>query len=124
MLGGSSVPVAGWVAAQDPGRRGGHRVSARGLHLRAANHFSTGPYLITHSSAPERRLELWKRHRACWDKVIDLAAIRDARLFDRLARYLEASSTMLPGANRSWKPASSARRVASGSPGTSRICSP
>jgi Prolyl oligopeptidase family len=49
---------------------------------------------------------------------------RDARLFGWLARYLEAWSTMLPGANRSSKPASSAQRDASASPGTSRTCSP
>jgi hypothetical protein len=42
----------------------GRRVSARGLYLRAANYFSTELYLITHSKAPERQLEIWKRHRA------------------------------------------------------------
>ena len=50
-----------------------------GLYLRAANYFTTGLYLITHSGAPERQLEIWKRHRACWDKVVDLTAVPGER---------------------------------------------
>jgi hypothetical protein len=44
---------------------GGRRVSARGLFLRASSYFSSGLYLITHSSQPGRQLDLWKRQRAC-----------------------------------------------------------
>ena len=69
----------------------GNRVSARGLYLRAANYFSTGLYLITHSSAPERQLEIWKRHRACWDKVVDLSAPPGERL------QIPYEGTTLPG---------------------------
>ena len=69
----------------------GHQVSARGLYLRAANYLSTGLYLITHSSAPERQLELWKRHRACWDKVVDLSAPPGERL------QIPYEGTTLPG---------------------------
>jgi dienelactone hydrolase len=69
----------------------GNRVSARGLYLRAANYRSTGLYLITHSSKPERQLELWKRHRACWDKVVDLLAVPGERL------QIPYEGTTLPG---------------------------
>jgi hypothetical protein len=69
----------------------GQRVSARGLYLRAANYLSTGLYLITHSNAPERQLEIWKRHRACWDKVVDLAAVPGERL------QIPYEGTTLPG---------------------------
>jgi hypothetical protein len=69
----------------------GRRVSARGLDLRAANYFSTGLYVITRSSAPERQLDIWKRHRACWDKVVDLAAVPGERL------QLRYEDTTLPG---------------------------
>ena len=62
--------------AEDAGRL----VSARGAYLRAANYYSTGLYLITHSSAPERHLEIWRRQRACWDKFVDLAAVPGERL--------------------------------------------
>ena len=66
-------------------------VSARGAYLRAANYYSTGLYLITRSSAPERHLETWKRHRACWDKFVDLAAVPGERL------QLPYQDTTLPG---------------------------
>ena len=69
----------------------GNRVSARGLYLRAANYYSTGLYLITHYSAPERQLEIWKRHLACWDKVVDLAAVPGERL------QIPYAGTTLPG---------------------------
>ena len=69
----------------------GNRVSARGLFLRAANYFSTGLYLITHSSAPERQLDIWKQHRACWDKAVDLAAVPGERL------QISYEDTTLPG---------------------------
>ena len=69
----------------------GNRVTARGLYLRAANYLSTGLYLITHSSAPERQHELWKRHRACWDKSVDLADVPAERL------QIPYEGTTLPG---------------------------
>jgi S-formylglutathione hydrolase FrmB len=70
---------------------GGHRVSARGLYLRAASYFSTGLYLITHSSTPERQLDIWKRHRACWDRFVDLAPVPGERL------QVPYEGTTLPG---------------------------
>jgi hypothetical protein len=69
----------------------GRPVSARAAYLRAATYFSTGLYLITHSSAPGRQLELWKRHRACWDRFVDLAAVPGERL------QIPYQSTTLPG---------------------------
>jgi poly(3-hydroxybutyrate) depolymerase len=69
----------------------GRLVSARGAFLRAASYFSTGLYLITHSSAPERHLDIWKRHRACWDRFVDLAAVPGERL------QIPYEDTTLPG---------------------------
>ena len=69
----------------------GHQASVRGLYLRAASYCSTGLYLITHSKAPERQLEIWKRHRACWDKVVDLTAVPGERL------QIPNQDTTLPG---------------------------
>ena len=69
----------------------GNRVTARGLYLRAANYLSTGLYLITRSSEPERQHELWKRHRACWDKSVDLADVPAERL------QIPYEGTTLPG---------------------------
>lgn len=69
----------------------GQLVSARNAYLRAANYFSTGLYLITHSSAPERQLDIWTRHRACWDKFVDLAPVPGERL------QIPYEGTTLPG---------------------------
>ena len=69
----------------------GRLVSARNAYLRAASYFSTGLYLITHSSAPERQLDIWTRHRACWDKFVDLAAVPGERL------QVPYEDTTLPG---------------------------
>jgi Prolyl oligopeptidase family len=69
----------------------GHRVSARSQFLRAANYYSTGLYLITHSSTPERQLDIWKRHRACWDRFVDLASVPGERL------QVPYEDTTLPG---------------------------
>ena len=69
----------------------GQLVSARNAYLRAANYFSTGLYLITHSSAPERQLDIWTRHRACWDKYVDLAPVPGERL------QIPYEGTTLPG---------------------------
>jgi S-formylglutathione hydrolase FrmB len=78
-------------AAARQAEEAGRRVSARGLYLRAANCFSTGLYLITRSKAPERQLELWKRHRACWDKAVDLTPVPGERL------QVPYEGTTLPG---------------------------
>jgi hypothetical protein len=69
----------------------GHRVSARRTYLRAATYFATGLYLITHSSAPERQLDIWKQHRACWDRFVDLSPVPAERL------QIPYQDTTLPG---------------------------
>lgn len=69
----------------------GHRVSARTQYLRACNYYSTGLYLITHSSAPERQHEIWVKHRAAWDKVVDLSVVPGERL------EIPYEDTTLPG---------------------------
>jgi hypothetical protein len=86
-----TATAEGLESAAREAEAGGRRVSARGLYLKAANSYSTGLYLITHSSAPERQLDLWKRHRACWDKVVDLAPVPGERL------QVPYEGTTLPG---------------------------
>jgi Prolyl oligopeptidase family len=78
-------------AAAGEAEAAGRRVSARGQYLRASSYFSTGLYLITHASAPEGQLDIWKRHRACWDKVVDLAPVPGERL------QVPYEGTTLPG---------------------------
>jgi Prolyl oligopeptidase family len=77
------------TAATAEGR--GHRVTACNGHLRAAGYYSSALYLITHSKNPERQGDLWTRHRAEWDKAVDLMAVPGERL--RIAY----DGTTLPG---------------------------
>jgi hypothetical protein len=69
----------------------GHRVTAHGLYLRAGSYYSTGLYLITHSKEANRQQEIWLRHRACWDKVVDLASVPGERI------EIAYEGTTLPG---------------------------
>jgi hypothetical protein len=61
-------------AAAKDAEAGARRVSAHSLYLRSAGYYSTALYLITHSKPTSRQLEIWRQHRACWDKAVDLAA--------------------------------------------------
>jgi hypothetical protein len=49
------------------------RVSALAHARRAATYFATALYVIDHSSETGSKLERWRRHRACWDQVVDLS---------------------------------------------------
>jgi len=65
------------MAAQAAER--GHRVSALTHYLRAATYYATALYRIAYSSEPERRQELWRRQRDCWDHAVDRFAIPGER---------------------------------------------
>jgi hypothetical protein len=68
-----------WVAAVRA-RRSGRRVSALAHFRRAATYYATALYLISHSSEPDRRLDIWRRQRACWEQVIDLSPVPGERV--------------------------------------------
>lgn len=48
-----------------------HSVSALAGLRRAATYFATAQYLVDHSSRPERRTELYRRQRDCWERIVD-----------------------------------------------------
>jgi hypothetical protein len=63
-----------WAAAQQA-ESADRRVTATAYYRRAATYYATALYRIAgtdHDS--ERELEIWRRGRECWDKVVDLAA--------------------------------------------------
>jgi Prolyl oligopeptidase family len=60
-------------AAMQAAIAAGRRVSALAHARRAATYFSTALYVIDHSSEAPSKLERWRRHRACWDQVVDLS---------------------------------------------------
>jgi hypothetical protein len=81
---------AAWSAARDAATAG-HRVSARSHYLRAATYYSTALYRVAQSSEPERQLEIWRRHRACWDAAVDLFLVPGERI------AIAYGETTLPG---------------------------
>jgi hypothetical protein len=74
----SATAGAVWAAA-GAAEQAGHRVSAVAHYRRAATYYATALHVIWHSAEPERRDELWRRHRECWDKVVDLSAVPGER---------------------------------------------
>jgi Prolyl oligopeptidase family len=65
---------AAWAAAVQA-RRSGRRVSALAHFRRAATYYATALYQIFHCSEPDRRLDIWRRQRACWDQILDLTPV-------------------------------------------------
>jgi hypothetical protein len=69
--------VREWLAAADAVRAQAEQargdVTALAHHRRAATYYSTALYLIDHSHEAERRLEIWRRQRECWDRIVDLS---------------------------------------------------
>lgn len=60
--------------------RSGRRVSALAHFRRAATYYSTALFQISHSSEQGRRLDIWRRQRACWEQILDLSPVRGERL--------------------------------------------
>ena len=70
---------AAWASALRA-RRSGRRITALAHFRRAATYYATGLYQISHSSEADRRLEMWRRQRACWEQVIDLSPVPGERV--------------------------------------------
>jgi hypothetical protein len=77
--------VREWTATADAVRAdaetAGNGVSALAHLLRAATYYSTALDLVDHSRtyAPQR-LDIWKRQRACWERVVDLMPVPGERM--------------------------------------------
>jgi prolyl oligopeptidase family protein len=69
--------VREWLATADAVRTQGEQargtVTALAHHRRAATYYSTALYLVDHSREAERRTELWRRQRECWDRIVELS---------------------------------------------------
>ncbi|MBV9334675.1 MAG: alpha/beta hydrolase [Solirubrobacterales bacterium] len=81
---------ASWSQAAQAEQRG-RLVSAVGHLRRAATYYATALYRISHCSEPERELALWRRQRACWDRLVDLLAVPGERV------SIAYETTTLPG---------------------------
>ena len=60
----------------------GRRVSALSYYRRAATYYATALYRISGTTdySAERELELWRRQRACWERIVDLQTVPGERI--------------------------------------------
>ncbi len=79
-----------WSAAVQA-HRAGRRSSALAHYRRAATYYATALTRIWHSSEPERRLDLWRRQRQCWENIVDLSSVPGERI------AIPYEGTTLPG---------------------------
>jgi Prolyl oligopeptidase family len=80
-----------WASAKEA-EAGNHQVTATAFYRRAATYYATALYRIAgaagandnHNGNGEakasRQLNLWRRQRACWDKVVDLQPVPGERV--------------------------------------------
>jgi S-formylglutathione hydrolase FrmB len=78
-----------WASAQ-AAEAAHHRVSATSFYRRAATYYATALYRIAGTADGNgngngsvevpRQLDLWRRQRACWEKVVDLQPVPGERL--------------------------------------------
>jgi hypothetical protein len=71
----------------------GRRVSALSYYRRAATYYATALYRFSGATdhSPKRELELWRRQRACWERIVDLQPVPGERL------SIPYEDTTLPG---------------------------
>jgi hypothetical protein len=82
-----------WASAEEASTAG-RRVTAAAYYRRASTYYSTASYRIAGASADgdtSRELDLWRRQRAAWDRVVDLEAVPAERL------TIPYEDTTLPG---------------------------
>jgi hypothetical protein len=69
-------------AAGSEAESAGRRVSALSYYRRAATYFATALYRFSGATdhSPERELELWRRQRADWERIVDLQPVPGERI--------------------------------------------
>ena len=70
---------AAWASAVRA-RRDARRVSALAYFRRAATYYAAALYQISHSTEPDRRLDMWRRQRECWEHILDLSPVPGERV--------------------------------------------
>jgi len=94
-------------AAGREAEQAGHRVSAVAHYRRAATYYATALYRFAHAAdnTAERELEIWRRQRECWDRVVDLQPVPGERVMipyfgTTLPGYFFRSPDAAPGERR------------------------
>ncbi len=92
--------VTEWLATADrcetaglSAQSAGRVVCAVSYYRRAATYYATALYRFSGASdsSPARELELWRRQRSCWERVVDLQAVPGERI------AIPYENTSLPG---------------------------
>ena len=60
-------------------------------YRRAATYYAAALHRVVHSSEPERQLDIWRRQRSCWERVVDLSPVPGERVL------IPYENTALPG---------------------------
>ncbi len=68
-----------WSAAVQA-EQAGRRLAALTHYRRAATYYAAALHQVVHSSEPERQLAIWRRQRACWERVVDLSPVPGERV--------------------------------------------
>lgn len=81
-----------WAEAEQAAEAG-RTISAVAFYRRAATYFATALSQVAHAAdrGAERELEIWRRQRQCWDRVVDLQVVPGERL------AIPYEDTTLPG---------------------------
>lgn len=87
-----STAGACWAAAREADQAG-RKVSALAHYRRAATYYASALSQITHTahSSPGRELDVWRRQRDCWERVVDLQPTPGRRM------TIPYEDTSLPG---------------------------
>ncbi|MGO9955112.1 MAG: alpha/beta hydrolase family protein [Solirubrobacteraceae bacterium] len=56
------------------------RAGGLACYRRAATYYALALRQVFHSSEPERQLDIWRRQRACWERVVDLSPVAGQRV--------------------------------------------
>jgi hypothetical protein len=85
-----STAGAVWAAAVKADRHGREQ-DALARYRRAGTYYAAALSRVLHSTEPERRLDIWRRQRECWERLVDLAPGGAQRL------AIPYGDTTLPG---------------------------
>ncbi len=74
-----AIAGSAWAQAKAADRVA-DRAGGLARYRRAATYYALVLGQVLHSSEPERQLDIWRRQRACWERVVDLSPVSGERL--------------------------------------------
>jgi hypothetical protein len=106
-IGAWQATADGAWGAGETARHAGRRVTALSCYRRAATYYSAALYCAAKAQGlgPEAELAVWRRHRECWEHVVDLSSAPGERISipyegTSLRGYLFPAPDAAPGERR------------------------